>query len=308
MNLEALVKFWALMSSIVREFWAITEPQIEDSALKNDVPIELYYYGEFGLKYFSVEDFQKRDPFTNPEQFEKAFARFDVKGWIVPLSDDRYQVSSKAQDAVREIVRAGDEELAKFDLMSDAELRQLVNFLKQIWMANLEAPEPPEKWAIATRFRTSNEKSPLIVQIRELFMDLFAYRDDSHLSAARPYFGQAGIVWDVLGSIANGNAVNAKQMAERMSFRGYEESDYEVAIQAAVEIGWVEGIDELNAFRLTTKGSEIREQAERQTNEYFYRPWSVLRDEELDKLYTLLAKLHEKLIEFKKRTTSDSQR
>jgi DNA-binding MarR family transcriptional regulator len=306
MNLEALVKFWALMSSIVREFWAITEPQIEDAALKNDIPIELYYYSELGLQYFSVEDFQKRDPFTNPEQFEKAFARFDVKGWIIPLPDDRYQVSSRAQDAVHDVVRAGDDELAKFDLMSENELRQLVNLLKQIWMANLEAPEPPEKWAIAARFRTAHDKSPLIVQIRELFMDLFAYRDDAHLSAARPYFGQAGIVWDVLGSIANRTAVNAKQMAERMSFRGYEESDYEVAIQAAVEIGWVEATDELNTFRLTAKGREIREHAERQTNEYFYRPWSVLADEELDKLYTLLAKLHEKLIEYKKRRTGDS--
>jgi len=306
MDTQSLTKFWTLMYSMVREFWEVTEPHIEDAAVKNDIPIELYYYSELGLKYFSVEDFQKRDPFTNPEQFEKAFARFDVKGWIFPLPDEKYQVSRQAQDAVRMIVQAGDAQLASFDLMSENELIQLINFLKQLWTANLEAPEPPEKWAIATRFRTADERSSFIVQIRELLMDLFAYRDDSHLSAARPHFGQAGIVWDVLSSIANGSAVNAEQMAEWMSFRGYEENDYEVAIQAAIQIGWVEVDNETNTFRPTAKGRELRTQVECLTDEYFYRPWSVLTDNELDELFNLLTKLHEKLIEFKKGTTSDS--
>jgi len=306
MDTQSLTKFWTLMYSMVREFWEITEPHIEDAAIKDEIPIELYYYSELGLKYFSVEDFQKRDPFTNPEQFEKAFARFDVKGWIIPLPDERYQVSRQAQDAVRTIVQAGDAQLAGFDLMPESELVQLVYLLKQLWTANLEAPEPPEKWAIATRFRTADERSPFIVQVRELLMDLFAYRDDSHLSAARPHFGQAGIVWDVLSSIANGSAFSAEQMAERMSFRGYEENDYEVAIQAAIQIGWVETADETNTFRPTANGRELRAQVERQTDEYFYRFWSVLTDGELDKLYTLLTKLYEGLIKFKKRTTGDS--
>lgn len=295
------------MYSIVREFWTIAEPYIEDAAVKYDIPIELYYYSELGLEFFSVEDFQKRDPFTKPEQFEKAFARFDVKGWIFPLPEERYQVSRKAQDAVRQIVRAGDEQLAKFDLMPDPELKQIVNFLNQLTTANLEAPEPPEKWAIICRFRAANDMGHLIVQIRESLMDLFAYRDDSHLSASRPYFGQAGIIWDVLSLISKGNAVNAGQMAERMSFRGYEESDYEVAIQAAVEIGWAETADAPNTFRPTAKGREIREQAERLTDEHFYRPWSVLTDAELNELYTLLTKLHDHLIVFKRAISDDSQ-
>jgi len=306
MNAELLTMFWPLMNSIVREVWAITEPHIEDAAVKNDVPIELYYYSELGLEYFSMEEFQKRDPFTNPEQFEKAFARFEVKGWIFPLPDERYQVSRRAQDAVREIVGAGDAYLAKFDLIPETELKQLINFFKQLWTGILEAPEPPEKWSIATRFHTAHANSPSIVLIREFFMDLFAYRDDSHLSAARPHFGQAGIVWDVLSSIANGSAVNAEQMAERMSFRGYDESDYEVALQAAVEIGWAEAVGEKNIFLPTPKGRETREQVEHLTDEYFYRPWSVLTDDELDEFYDLLTKLHEQLIVFKKTSKVDS--
>lgn len=306
MNLEALAEFWPLMYSIVGEIWAITETHIEDAAVKNDVPIELYFYSELGLEHFSVEDFQKRDPFTNPEQFRKMFARFEIKDWIYPQQDHRYQVSLRAQEAVRDILRVGDAQLAGFNLMAEAELRRLVNLQRQIATANLEAPEPPEKWAILNRFRVADERDPLICQIREYLLDLFAYRDDSYLSAARPHFGEAGIVWDALSAVTGGNAVNAEQMAERMSLRGYEESDYEVAIQAAVQIGWVEAADSPNSYRPTTKGLELRDKVEHQTDKYFYRPWSVLTDEELAELHSLLMKLHEQLTVFRKTGAVDS--
>ncbi|HSG43464.1 MAG TPA: hypothetical protein VLA72_09950 [Anaerolineales bacterium] len=307
MSNEPLAKFWNLMHSIVVEFWEITEPHIEDAAVKNDIPIELYFYSELGLEYFSVKEFQKRDPYSNPEQFEKMFARFDVKGWISPLPDEGYQVLSKARDAVRMIIQAGDAQLAEFDLMSEKELWKLTGLLKKIAKASFEAPEPPEKWAIIKRFRVADERSPLIVQIRELLMYLFAYRDDSHLSAAHPHFGQAGIVWNVLGSVASGSAVNAVQMAESMAFRGYEEADYDVAIQAAIEIGWVEAADGPNSFRPTQKGAELREKVERLTDEYFYNSWTVFTREEIDTLYGLLLKLREKLVEYKKAKENDSQ-
>lgn len=295
------------MYSIVGEIWAVTEPYIEDAAVKNDVPIELYFYSELGLEYFSVEDFQKRDPFTNPEQFKKMFARFEIKDWIYPQQDQRYQVSRRAQEAVQDIVRAGDVQLARFDLMTEAGLKRLANLLKQLTIAVMDAPEPPGNWAVQNRFRIADERDPLIVQIRESLLDLYAYRDDSHLSAARPHFGEAGIVWDVLGAVTGGSAVNARQMAARMSVRGYEESDYEVAFQAAAQIGWVEAADAPNSHRPTTKGLELREEVERQTDKFFYRPWSVLVEEELDELYSLLTKLHEGLVFFRKDAADDDR-
>lgn len=306
MNEHPLARFWPLIHSIMLEFWGITEPHIEDAAVENDIPIELYFYSELGLEYFSVEEFQKRDPFSNSEQFEKMFARFDVKGWIFPLPDEQYQVSKKAREAVRQIVQAGDSHLTSFDTMSDEEFYKLTGYLKQLAAANLEAPEPPEKWGIVKRFRVAESNSPLIVQIRELLLYLFAYRDDSHLSAARPHFGQAGIVWSVLNAIASGSAVNAAQMAESMTFRGYDTADYDVAIQAAIEIGWVEAGETPNTFRPTKKGTELREQVEKLTDKYFYSTWSVLTQEEIETLFGLLTKLRDGLTEYRKVNESDS--
>jgi helix-turn-helix protein len=300
MNLESLTKFWPLVYSIIQEFWSITEPHIEDAAVRNDIPIELYLYSELGLDTFSFTNFEKRDPFTNPEQFEKVFVRLNVKGWIEPMSDGSFQVTEKACQAVRHVLQAGDAQLLDFDSMSEEDLKRLAILLKQIVAECKVTPEPPEKWAILKRFRVATEYDPVIVRIRDYLMDLFAYRDDSHLSASRPHFNQAGIVWMVLGALWNRDAVNATQMAEKMTFRGYDVSDYEVAIQAAVEIGWAE-MDELpGTFHLSQQGRQLRELAEDLTNEYFYAPWSVLMQDEIDELYDLLTKLHDDLNAYRK--------
>ena len=301
MNIESLTKFWPLIYSIVQEFWSITEPHIEEAAIRNGIPVELYFYSELGLEYFSTEDFQKRDPFSNPEQFEKLFAHLFFKGWIdAPTRNGRHQVTEKARDGARLIIQAGDAYLSGLEPFIDVNLRKLVILLKQIAATNNEASEPPQKWAILKRFRVADNDSPWLAQIREYLMDLFAYRDDSHLSASHPHFGRAGIVWSVLGSVWSGKAVTAEQMTESLAFRGYEVDDYKVAIQAAVQIEWLESAEISGAFRPTPKGRELRAQAEALTNEYFFRPWSVMKEDELDELYGHLTKLRDQLRELKK--------
>lgn len=300
MNNESLIKFWPLIYSTIGEFWKLTEPQIEESAIRYDIPLELYFYSELGLEIFSITNFQKRDPFSNPEQFEKLFVRLLVKGWIAALPDGSYQVTQRARDAARQIIQAGDEHLTTFEPLLDMDLKKLAMLLGRVVTASAEAAEPPERWAILKRFRVADQDSAWLPQIREYMMDLFAYRDDSHLSASRPHFGRAGIVWSVLGSIWNGDAVTPEQMGETMAFRGYEVDDYEIAIQAAIEIGWVESADVPFAFRLTSAGRELREQAEQLTNEYFYRPWSVFDQNELGELYNLLTQLRDQLRDLSK--------
>jgi hypothetical protein len=300
MTIESLSKFWPLIYSIVQEFWQITEPHIEDAAIRNGIPFELYLYSEMGLERFSIRDFQQRDPFTNPEQFERLFVRLNLKGWIEPRSDGSFQVTEKVRETARFLIQAGDVQLSDFAALSEADLKRLLVLLKQIVIECCAMPEPPGKWAILKRFRVADEQYPPIMQIREYLMDLFAYRDDSHLSASRPCFNEAGIVWLVLGALMNGDAVNAEQMAEKMAFRGYEVEDFEIALQAALELDWAAQGSRPDTFRLTEDGRRLRQQAEQLTNEYFYAPWAVLSPDELDELYGLLSRLREGLHVFPK--------
>jgi helix-turn-helix protein len=303
METADLTKFWHLIQAIIQEILAITEPHIEEAAVRNNIPIELYYCAELGLNNFSIEEFQKRDPFSNPEQFERLFPRLELKGWIIPMQDEgRFSVTEKAREAVCRIVQAGDEQLVKFESTTDLKFERLLLLLKQVNLVNKAAPEPPEKWAILKRFHTSTKKSSMIVQIREYLMDILAYHDDAHLAAARPHFNQAGIAWSVLGSVATGSAVTAEKMAETLSFRGYEIDDYEVAIKAAIGVGWLEAteVEATRTLRPTQKGRELREQAEKLTDEYFYRPWAMIPQSDLDEFYDLLMLLREQLHEYRK--------
>jgi len=300
MNIEPLLKFWPLMYSIIQEFWNITEEHIEETAFRNDLPIELYFYSELGLDILSTEDFQKRDPFSNPELFEKNFALLNLKGWIEPLSDGSFRVTEEAREAARQIIRAGDEQLSGFHGMPAGDLERLGILLRQIIAESKVTHGAAEKWAILQRFRVADEHSSLIAQIREYLLDLYAYRDDSHLSAARPHFNDAGIIWLVLGALWRETAFTAGQMAEQMPFRGYEAEDYEIALQAAVELGWAEEADRPDTFRLTQQGRQLREQVEHLTNEYFYAPWSVLVQDELDELHNLLTTLRHELNAYRK--------
>jgi hypothetical protein len=300
MNIESFTKFWPLMHSIIQEFWAIVEPHVEEAAIQANIPIELYYYSELGLDSFSKEEFQKRDPYSNPQVFEKVFVTLNFKGWIEPTADNRYDVSERAREAARMIIQAGDQRLLPFESFNDINLHRLVLLLKQIVMANEFAPALPEKWATTKRFRVADKNSPFIVQIREYLMDLYAYRDDCHYAASHPHFGRGGIIWSVLGSLWKNETVTAEKIVESMLLRGYDVNQYEVALQAAVQLGWAEQTREPGTFRITQAGRELREKAEQLTNAYFYAPWSVMTREELNELYDLLLKLKEQLHSFKK--------
>jgi hypothetical protein len=124
MTMESLTKFWPLIYSTIQEFWSITEPHIEDAAIRNDIPIELYLYSELGLDRFSIQDFQKRDPFSNPEQFERLFVRLNLKGWIEPMPDGSFQVTKKARETARVLIQAGAVQLSDFSSMASPELKR----------------------------------------------------------------------------------------------------------------------------------------------------------------------------------------
>jgi|CXWJ01.1.fsa_nt_gi hypothetical protein len=295
-----LPKIWTQMHAVIQEFWAITEPEIEEVAVRNDIPFELYLYSELGLDYFSLVNFQKRDPFTNPEKFEKTFTHLDVKGWIQPQPEDQYKVTEMARAGVKFTIMAGDAKLPPPRFMPEIDLERLKVLLKQIVLANDNAPEPPEKWAIIKRFRVADRESPVMTKIREYLLDLFAYRDDSHLAAARPHFNQAGVVWSVLGAAAGGNPVTAETLAEQLAFRGYDADEYSIALQAAQEIGWLEQAGNSGNYRISQQGVGLREQVEQQTDAYFFAPWSTLKQDELDELQVALPKLREKLREHRK--------
>lgn len=300
MDITSFTKFWPLIQSTIQEFLAITEPHIEEAAIQQNIPLELYTYSEFGLDSFSREEFQKRDPYTNPLQFEKVFVTLNFKGWIEPQADEKYNVTDQARTAARALLEEGNRHLMPFESFANINLKRLEELLKKIVLASRFAPPPPDHWAIVKRFSVLEKESPPIMRVREYLMDLHAFYDDCHYTAAHPHFGRAGIAWLVLGALDKNETVTAEQLSESLLFRGYESGHYEVALQAAVQIGWAQSADVSGAYCITPKGRDLRDQVEHLTNEYFFATWTLMSQKELDELYDLLLKLRDQLNSFRK--------
>lgn len=284
------VGMWSLMYDTVRAFWAITEPQIEAAAREKNVPLELYYYVELGLETFSLANFSKRDSFTNPTHFLQAFEKLSAQGWILPSGDGEYRVTDAARAAARTIVAAGDIYLGTLEVISVGDAERCKTLLQRLVVASRVAAEPPTKWATLTRARVVDEASPLLAQIREALMDLFAYRDDSHRSAWRDY-PISGIAWNAFDMIWTHTAFTPQEMAEQAWFRGYAADDYGRALEELRGRGWIDANGQL-----TPVGKKLREAAEQLTEAYFYAPWYVLRDEEIQELRVRLLELRTQLV------------
>lgn len=300
------VGMWSLIYDTIRAFWALTEPRIKDAARDNNMPIELYYYGELGLEIFSLARFQKRDPYSNPAQFQQAFENLAAEEWIVPQTESEFRVTERARDAARTIVRVGDSYLGTLEVIAAGEAERTKSLLERIVAANHRAAEPPYKWATRTRFRVAEDASPQLAQIREALMDLFAYRDDSHMSAWLDY-PISGIAWDAFGMIWGSIAFTPEQIAAEAWFRGYAATDYRRALDELEMHGWIvtaplafnAAVPEPAAFdeyaQLTPIGKKLRDAVEELTDAYFYAPWIGLDESEIQDLRLHLIELRNQL-------------
>ena len=294
MHTGDLIDLWPVVYATILQFWRLLDAPIEEAALRSGIPVELYSYGELGLEDFSVTAFQKRDPYSNPAGFLSMFTTLAAHGWIEQMGEQQYRVTEQARAAARQIIRAGYDALGRLEAFPITEVERLTALLGRIVNAAFQAPEPPEKWALVHRFRVATEASPLLAQVREYMMDLFAYRDDAHLTAWKPH-GVQGLAWNAFTSLWRRDATSPAQLAEQAAFRGYTSADYEEAIQELLRRGWVEETDRAGTYRVTRQGQALRDAVEQLTDGYFYVPWSGLNESELVELRGLLSRLVERL-------------
>ncbi len=281
---------WPPIETTVFEFWGLARPAMNALAEEQGIPLALHNYAELGLETLSVADALRRDPYSRPEDFGEEFARLAAAGWLDAIggSDDpmitRYVVLPHAREAVRAVDAAGDALLGDLVAVPDAELARIHELLATIHAANLAAPEPPARWGAERRFRSADESTPPPGRIREAALDLLAYRDDVHLAAwsARADPASEGGMWNAFSHVWSGAASTAEGIALAAAFRGYDASFYEQALGDLEARGWLvaDGVE----YRTTAAGQELRDEVERQTDEWFFAPWAVLGGEGVTEL------------------------
>lgn len=280
---------WDIIQKLIQRFWELTDGPVNVYANDNNAPIELYKFAELGLDHWSREDFRQRDSYSRWPNLEEMFARLMSNGWLVRAYNNRYRVTPRGQGVVQGMVHAGDQFLGSLTPLPPEDLIRLTGQLRIVVDMSIAAPTPPGKWAIMNRFRGLDTATPPLGMIREMCMDLYAYRDDSHLYAWHSTYPLEGYMWNALSLLWTGQAHTPEAMAQHLAFRGYVTEDYRRALEHLITLGWVQFDGE--RFVTTEQGNTVRSRAENLTDEYFYRPWGVMTNETWQMMHNTLASL-----------------
>ncbi len=239
----------------------------------------------------SAEKLCIRSPYTSARRFQAGLEELVAGGFLIVESENDldYRLSPLGRGAIMAIIQAGYECMTALHPLDHVELESLADILNKLVHACIEAPEPPGKWSIRHSRRIDpGDVAPVMVRIDQYLSDLAAYRDDCHLAAWQIY-GVEGHAWEALTVLWRNGMFTLDGLCEQLAHRGFTSEEYQVALADLIRRGWV-NLDD-GEYCLTELGVKVREAAEADTDDYFYRPWSCLGNQALNNLQTQLTRL-----------------
>lgn len=262
----------------------------------------VYLAENYDATALSTEHVQTRDPFDHPDIVEAFWVGSIVAGFVVPDDDGTLRISEAGEAMRRERWRILNDGLAGLNLVPDETLAVVNGLLERVVAETAVSTAPSSAWAFHTR-RQRGLKLPVsnlapLAQLIELRMDLGAFRDDAHLASWCGKYEVSAHGWEILGKIWQQQSVGLDGLAADLERRGFSPKETAVALTQLCAQGWIQQRGE--NYYLTETGTAVREQAEQETDRFFYAPWSVLTVQELENLRSGLQELNEAKSLFRK--------
>ena len=238
-----------------------------------------------------------RAPYMNEALIQEQMAQAAVRGVLTAVAPHTYRLTLQGRRFAQAIPNIVHHAYQAIDDIIPAEVYRLVELLNSFVKASLAATEPLRKSALQrSRFYDPGPQGHILERLRRALNDLAAFYDDAHLASWHAY-KVTGIAWEAFshidGRFTYGDPVNsATELAQKLSYRGYDAVAYQLALHTIVARGWLSEADGL--YRLTPKGDHVRQTAESETNRLFYAPWA-LDDGRLAELRALLEKVNQAL-------------
>ena len=230
------------------------------------------------------------NPYTAPQRHLDNLTRLAELSLLETANGEAFRLTDQGRTVIEGIFETAHEALNAPLPVPDEVLDQLAALLERIVQAALSNTEVKAKWALKySRWTDPGEAGTAAGRVDQFLTDLIRFRDDAHLAAWTPHL-VGGPTWEALTFLWQEEINSPAALAERLPFRGYEETTYQEAYETLAEKGWIEPTAEDGIFQLTDLGREVRETAEEETNRLFFAPWAVLSEEES----ILLAKLFKK--------------
>lgn len=252
---------------------------------------------EFDPEPVSVARLRVRDIYASERIVFALLVLMSSEKWLETVAEDEYVLSSKGRAVVE--ARIGRTRTVISNLEKEFNplpIQRLESLLGQIIVASQACDNPPGNWCLRySRNRAPGLKASPLVKIHQYTADFNAFRDDAHMAAWRPQ-SVAGYAWEAFAFVCDGAADSAAAIDQLLSYRGYSTGEYESALTALVERGWLERIPgETEHYRPTELGRDTRREVEQLTNQYFYDPWRQLDDESQRETVDLMKQLKQEL-------------
>lgn len=235
-----------------------------------------------------------RGPYTAAEAYLNKLESAAQADFLVEIDPGKYYLTAQGRLDVQNLMDQGRTLMAESDPLPVEESLRLATMLDQLVRACLEEPSPPGKWCVRHAWKLMPNIKPPLPYTEQALSCLSAYRDDAHLAAWQSS-GLSAVALEALTYIWREEVDSLNALDQKLSHRGHSSSVYANALIQLRKMEMIAGAD--HSLRLTAHGRTIRDQIERTTTEYFFRPWSALTMDQKTELADLLLRLRDGLQE-----------
>lgn len=240
---------------------------------------------EFHPQPLSVDHFMVRAVFSAPSLIGGLMELMAAEGWferrgadyiLTPAGQDVYWTQRDHQDAA----------LVAFDRAPAQSLDALATSLGKVVAAAMASEDLPARWCLGrSRNRAPSDNAKSVLRFIQYVDDLNALRDDAHLSAMGKYAIPAA-AREPFALVCAGVARTAEDLRELIGYRGFSGEDLLQSLRYLAGAGLLEEV--VDGFTPSEAGTRARLDIEYLTDSYYYAPWSVLSDGEMDETFEAL--------------------
>jgi ribosomal protein S19E (S16A) len=291
-------QIWGLLGELPQHLIRLTRdvvtPLFEKHGL--DQPgmfFVLYRANGLAPEPITVDSYAIGNPYTNRTLLSERLSQAAEVGHLRAEQDGVYRLTEEGKAALDVPNHAFYSRLGELDALPAEDLTRLESLVAKIADVCRDAPEPANKPSVSIVHNGHpQEKYSPLAKIDQHLDDLRAFRDDVHIAAWEPY-GVSGHAWEAFTFIWRNDAKSAEELQGRLEGRGHSVETYQQALDEMKAAGWLSKSSE--GYQLTDKGQSLRQEAEEQTDRYFFAPWAALNSGETAQVHHLLTRLRDSL-------------
>jgi len=230
-----------------------------------------------------------RGPYTSAEAYLNKLKSAAEADFLIEIDPGKFHLTAQGRLDIQNLMDQGRTLMAEADPLAPDESQQLAALLDHLVRACLDGTPPPGKWCVRHAWKLMPQPEPPLPYTEQALSCLSAYRDDAHL-AAWLASGLSAVALETLTCLWRAEVDSSEAINQKLGYRGHPKAVYSNALVQLRKLELIAGAD--HSLRLTVHGKAVRDQIEKTTDEYFFKPWSSLNEGQKAELANLLQHLN----------------